>query len=250
MKKVVLCLPIPFSGMMARKTFQSIQACEGQYAGLSVSCAKSRSSNVPRGRNALAVAALDSGADWIITIDGDMVFTRENIVRAVSGAEDVVTAGAYVSRDRTDQYCAGMWGEYVGDATHTKRVPAAQKGKIAIDWSGTGFLAIPASMMRGEGVLAKKKPWFRYNIVGPEGDQDFTSEDLGFCMLCKECGVPIVLDCDNVIGHEPLSLPMVAPSVDLRDWMLKYNDLQKAVSAHGEGLAKAFLQYVEDIEGK
>jgi len=155
--------------------------------------------------------------DYLMWIDSDIVFNRDNFERLLEADKDVVT-GWYVD---INQYPAfgflhkkeKKYGRkkqpfplYDKDNLYAFRNDFQVEGKTEmykIDWVGMGWMLIK------KGVMEKiPYPWFSpkfVRILGKnEGEESITSlsEDISFQLSLKEAGIDIWLDPLIRVGHE------------------------------------------------
>lgn len=139
--------------------------------------------------------------DYMLWIDSDVVFRFEDFQRLLAHKVDMV-AGLYLMADNT--HLAAV--EHMDEARFQKEgrfeflTPAKlekRSGLVPVDYCGFGFVLVR------RGVFERLEyPWFRPIYVEIGACREFTSEDVGFCMLAKKAGIPMLVDPKVVVGHE------------------------------------------------
>ena len=159
-------------------------------------------------RNKIAKKALDSGTDYVLMVDNDVVLPRTALQNLISHTMDVCL-GYYAHRD-TDNIYRGRtclcklhdeWGvvyfnyplesEYTAKELHD--MAGAGKHVVRIHGGGMGCALIKAEVFR-----KLKYPW--YDWVNYD-DGGMLSEDLFFCEGCRKAGIPIYADTRVNCGH-------------------------------------------------
>lgn len=139
--------------------------------------------------------------DYMLWIDSDVIFRFEDFQSLLAHKVDMV-AGLYLMADNA-RYAAV---EHMDESTFKKQgefeflTPqklASRRGLVKVDYCGFGFVLVR------RGVFERLEyPWFRPVFVEMGECTDFTSEDVGFCMMAKRAGIPMMVDPSVVVGHE------------------------------------------------
>lgn len=143
-------------------------------------------------REKIAELCLEQGFDYIWWLDDDMVFPPDTLTRLMAHKKPVVSALAYQRREPYN-CCLFKWKtvphlkDYGGTFDHLNGIE--RTGLRKIDACGAACMLMETSVLRK---LADKRPWFDNKKFG---------EDLHFCKLCEEAGIPIYGDTDLIIGH-------------------------------------------------
>lgn len=148
--------------------------------------------------------------DYMLWIDSDVVFRFEDFQALLAHKVDLV-AGLYLMADNAryaavetmDESRFAERGEF--DFLTPERLEGRQ-GLVRVDYCGFGFV------LARRGVFERLDyPWFRPVYVELAGGmREFTSEDVGFCMMAKAAGIPMYVDPNVVVGHE--KAVVLAPS--------------------------------------
>jgi FkbM family methyltransferase len=139
--------------------------------------------------------------DYMLWIDSDVVFRFEDFQALLAHKVDMV-GGLYLMADNT-RYAAV---EHMDEALFQKQgefeflTPAklaSRTGLVPVDYCGFGFVLVR------RGIFEKLEyPWFRPLYIEIGGCSEFTSEDVGFCLMAKKAGLQMMIDPDVVVGHE------------------------------------------------
>jgi len=149
------------------------------------------SSVLPRNRNVLTAAALASGADWLLWVDGDIGFDANDVFRMMEYDLDLV--GAAPQR-RTKRW--GEAGAVAVDLGDGQPVMSAN-GLVRARGLATAFLLSKAEVYRkvdaepyasrdiGPSVKDSLRKWFWYEI---DADGFDVGEDYYFCRRAADAG--------------------------------------------------------------
>ncbi len=154
--------------------------------GFTVSFDDKGGSNLPRVRNRLVDAALESGCKHLMFIDDDMVW-QPDMVHNLWKHQYAIVSALTVRKQWPHFSGAVLMGE------DGKRTVAPEfKGVIEVDAVGTGFMLINMDVFR-----KLKRPWFAM----PPLREDTEGEDYFFCTNAKNEGYKVWVDCDVQVGH-------------------------------------------------
>jgi hypothetical protein len=145
--------------------------------------------------------------DYIMWIDSDIFFIPQQLQRLIDSDKDIVS-GIYKMHSNKAYATVESWDDtyYTENGTYEflteehlieKKDTGAEK-IFPVAYTGLGFMLIK------KGVFEKLKyPWFRpeWTEYG-KGVEDFTSEDVGFCINAKKAGFNIFVNSDIRVGHE------------------------------------------------
>ncbi len=139
--------------------------------------------------------------DYMLWIDSDVVFRFEDFQALLAHKVDMV-GGLYLMADN-QRYAAV---EHMDEALFQEQgefeflTPAkveSRQGLVPVDYCGFGFVLVR------RGIFEKLEyPWFRPITVEICGCSEFTSEDVGFCLMAKKAGLQMMIDPQVVVGHE------------------------------------------------
>lgn len=136
-------------------------------------------------RNMIVKRFSETDAQWLLMVDSDMSWTREQLNRILAHGDGghPVTSGWYLRQvgGRTVPVCMDQ-GAFI----------QAGQGMVAASSTGCGFLLIRRDVL-GE----LKHPWFKVEWDGERCD----GEDVTFCAKAWEAGFPVMVDTDMHIGH-------------------------------------------------
>jgi len=139
--------------------------------------------------------------DYMLWIDSDVVFRFEDFQRLLAHKVEMV-AGLYLMADNTRYSAVERMDEEIfkkqGEFEFlTPAKLANTRGLVKVDYCGFGFVLVR------KGVFERLEyPWFRPLYMEMGECTDFTSEDVGFCMMAKRAGIEMMIDPDVVVGHE------------------------------------------------
>lgn len=208
---IVACIPgREFSGRFFDAWNEFAEKCRA--VGVSLIVSRRYDAVVYYARNKVAGGDVRRGArqspwggeidyDYMLWIDSDVVFRFEDFQRLLAHKVEMV-AGLYLMADNA-RYSAV---EHMSEDTFreqgefeflTPQKLAHRHGLVKVDYCGFGFVLIR------KGVFERLEyPWFRPLYMEMGECTDFTSEDVGFCLMAKRAGIPMMIDPDVVVGHE------------------------------------------------
>jgi hypothetical protein len=97
-------------------------------------------------RNNLATLALNSGADYVLWIDSDMIFPADALVRLVDHGEPIVACN-YTTKETPPRPTASIQGE----SGPVRVFSNGQQQLEAVDVVGLGFALVRADLLRSLG---------------------------------------------------------------------------------------------------
>lgn len=155
--------------------------------------------NLARSRAELTQAFLSSGADKMVFIDTDMIFTIDNFYKLISHNLPIVS-GLYIKRN--DNNIMTFKSENNQLTTDLNRL-------LKVKYAPTGFLAITRECVEK---VIEKYPETKYkslyfnnayalydNII--DEDESYLSTDFSFCKRARSCGFEIYIDTNIRLGH-------------------------------------------------
>jgi GT2 family glycosyltransferase len=176
---------IPTYHAISPETVKSLWSLDRSKFDLSIS----RGVYVDWRRN-FTVLQSDTECSHYLFVDADIIFTERHIDKLVGLNADVVS-GAYRMREKHHHFAAGYTREpveYIADTT---------TGVLDVDFVGGGFLLVKKDVLD-----RLPYPWFHRAWAEGDGRRFQRGEDVSFCMLAREHGYRIILDCDCVVNHE------------------------------------------------
>jgi hypothetical protein len=153
---------------------------------------------VPRARNTIVATFLKSSrAEWLLWIDGDIVFEPAHVEALRTRAEWrgwKILAGVYcMKRPKGGPI-------YLDPIDPTDGVDPADGGCFAVRAAGTGCLLVHRSVYEGDAGLPRTALYADWHPCGVV-DGLYESEDWGFCRLARERGHRIMVDPSVKVGH-------------------------------------------------
>jgi len=141
--------------------------------------------------------SLDKKISHYLMIDGDVDgFTLADVDRMIGHDVDIIS-GAYPLKDKPLVICAGAFVPGQPGLVGSRYGRDLLRGKQCVDWVGAGFLLI-----RREALERMDYPWFREVMVDfGEGEQDTSTEDIGFCVQAQRAGIEVWCDFDVRLNH-------------------------------------------------
>ena len=134
-------------------------------------------------------------------IDSDMVFTPDQFMRLLEHDQDIV-AGVYKTKSGMNFAAVEHWDEekFQRDGVFdfmTEESIAGRESLIDVAYTGFGFVLVKRGVFE-----SLKYPWFRPLFHNINGLEDFSSEDVSFCLQIREKGFKIWVDPTIRVGHE------------------------------------------------
>ena len=161
-------------------------------------------------RNNIAQQCLNEKADYVLMVDNDVTLPPDALKNLLSHNERVVL-GFYAHRDNDNVYkgrtCVcrlyqpdgeayfnyPLESEYTADEMRAFR--NANVNKVQIHGGGMGCALIKADVFQ-----QLPYPWYDW-VNYHDANRGMLSEDLYFCELCKQYGIPIYTDPRVGCGH-------------------------------------------------
>lgn len=145
--------------------------------------------------------ALDTGAEWLLFLDSDVV-PPPDVYGRLRSREVPVVSGLY-SVDTPEQPHPAMWRLDENDSPTP--VPVDRKGVLNVDAVGLGCLLVSRDVLED-----LERPWFRWTKgydehpwdLRHDGERPGVSEDFHFCHRLKEAGHEIYVDTTVECLHE------------------------------------------------
>ena len=169
-----------------------------------------RGYDVATARNRIAQTALDLGTDWVLMVDNDVTLPKDALKLLLDEAEDV-NLGYYPHRNNDNRYngrtCICMLKDPEGkeyyhfplESEYTSAEMAGMKKeglkKIEVHGGGMG-----CALIRTEVFRKMEYPWYDWVNYG-DANRGMLSEDLYFCVLCRNSGIKIHADVRVGCGH-------------------------------------------------
>ena len=169
-----------------------------------------RGYDVATARNHIAQLALNLKTDYVLMVDNDVVLPTDALTKLLEDAREV-NLGYYAHRDAdnvyrgntclcklkdadgNDYYHYPLESEYSAQEMHA--IARAGVTKMEIHGGGMGCALIRTAVFE-----KLKYPWYDWVNYGDK-NRGMLSEDLFFCVLCRNSGIPIYADARVGCGH-------------------------------------------------
>jgi GT2 family glycosyltransferase len=160
--------------------------------------------NISRARNMLVEQFLDTGLDWLLMADTDMVFAPDTVTRLLRAADPearpVVGALCFSQKHNGDPASTiYMAREIDGGLLFIPAPDWPEETVMLADATGAGFLLVHRSVFGRirEAVQDEAAPWFRETVSGTT----LIGEDLTFCVRAAMAGIPVHVHTGVQVGH-------------------------------------------------
>ena len=169
-----------------------------------------RGYDVATARNRIAQKAIDLETDYVLMVDNDVVLPKDALKLLLEEAREV-NLGYYAHRgtdniyrgntcicrlkdsDGKDYYHYPLESEYSAEEMHA--IAQAGVAKMEVHGGGMG-----CALIRTEVFRKTSYPWYDWVNYG-DANRGLLSEDLYFCCLCRNSGIPIYGDVRVGCGH-------------------------------------------------
>ena len=169
-----------------------------------------RGYDVATARNRIAQKAISMNADYVLSVDNDVVLPPDALTLLLEGEEDVVL-GYYAHRNADNRYNGRTcicklkdehgkeYYNYPLESEYTAKELAAlaESGTHRIEVHGGGM---GCSLIRTDVFRRLSYPWYDWVNYG-DNNRGMLSEDLYFCQLCHISGIPVKADTRVGCGH-------------------------------------------------
>jgi hypothetical protein len=146
---------------------------------------------IPGARNSLVKRALERGAEWVLFLDDDHVWTDDHLMQLL--AHDEMIVGSLYFR-RQPPFAPLAFSHMDDDGTYTaidlSKLPA--EGLLKVHAVGTAGLLVRSEVFR-----AIEPPWFEWGKV----DNWEAGEDIIFCEKARDAGFDVYVDLGSQLGH-------------------------------------------------
>lgn len=169
-----------------------------------------RGYDVATARNRIAQMALDLETDYVLMVDNDVALPKDALKKLLEDARDV-NLGYYAHRDADNIYrgntCICRLKDKDGNnyyhypleseysAVEMQAMEKAGLKKVEVHGGGMG-----CALIRTEVFRKITYPWYDWVNYGDK-NRGMLSEDLYFCVLCKNHGIPVYADVRVGCGH-------------------------------------------------
>lgn len=203
-----ILIAVPTFETIYPDTYQSIYALDK--GGHETSFEFVRGYDVATARNRIAQRSIDVGADYVLSVDNDVVLPKNALTLLLEDAKEV-NLGYYAHRNADNQYngqtclCklkdanGNQYYHYPLESEYTakelKTLADAGEKKIVIHGGGMGCALIRTDVFR-----KATYPWYDWVNYG-DANRGMLSEDLYFCEVCRNSGFEIYADVRVRCGH-------------------------------------------------
>lgn len=169
-----------------------------------------RGYDVATARNRIAQLSIDLGTDYVLMVDNDVTLPKDALKLLLEDARQV-NLGYYAHRGTDNLYDGRTclcrlkdkdgkeYYNYPLESEYTSKEMLAMKAaggrKIEIHGGGMG-----CALIRTEVFRKLTYPWYDWVNYG-DANRGMLSEDLFFCVLCRNSGIPIYGDVRVGCGH-------------------------------------------------
>lgn len=222
MRRILVCTPA-YGGLLTTEYMMSFLRCTDEAAALGIQLGiylLKNESFIQRGRNRCAYAALQGGWDALFFIDADIRWTWAEM-KLLLDSESPIIAGAYPAKtlpitlnfDPLPEHARQYFYNGRRDLSSFQKFTeeAGSTGEVEIQHATTGFMLIDCSVLRK---LKNSRPSYRYPcLISGETevhhdyfksgvyDEDFLTEDYGFCRAARKEGFRIMLQTQAHVDH-------------------------------------------------
>jgi len=141
--------------------------------------------------------------DYIMWIDSDIIFQPEQFFKLIDQDKDIIS-GMYMMSDNihyaTVEHMDDSYFQKQGNYKFMQRKDLKRKKKklFKVDYTGMGWMLVKKGVHE-----SFTYPWFHPRIKKyPNGWEEFTWDDVEFCLRARENGYDIWIDPKIIVGHE------------------------------------------------
>ena len=155
---------------------------------------------LPEARTILAKRFLQTGYEWALWMDDDVIPPADGLEKLLSHNLPLVT-GLYPTRKKWGEQTLSAWVK-ASDGRKSGYVAIGfdQPGRLVkVDVAGMGFLLMHRSVLE-----SVPMPWFRWTWLDERDVDDATaqtSEDFFFFQRCASYGIPLYADMEVLCAH-------------------------------------------------
>ena len=169
-----------------------------------------RGYDVATARNNIAQMALDTGADYVLMVDNDVVLPTDALKLLLEDPKDVCI-GYYAHRGNDNLYhgrtCACKLKDENGEEYYHYPLESEYSGQEMKDRASAGIRKIEihgggmgCALIRTDVFRKTVYPWYDWVNYG-DANRGMLSEDLYFCTQCRIHRIPIYADVRVACGH-------------------------------------------------
>lgn len=142
----------------------------------------------------------------LMWIDSDIIFTPQDFQKLLDNDKDVVS-GLYSMTDQQHYTAVQEWDEEYFLQHGTFRFLQKNEARIyklplmPVVYNGMGFMLVKKGVFE-----SLQYPWFEPIHKTIQNIEDFTSEDVAFCLKAREKGYEIFVDPAVIVGHQKMMI--------------------------------------------
>lgn len=159
---------------------------------------------IPAGRNLVVKEFLETGSEWLLFVDDDILFTHKEILELFKYADKdkaPIVGGLYFGRlGGATEVILPVWLMFEKGGTFTSIKEFTGEALQKVDVLGMGFTLIHRSVFERIGIAMGRDDdwlWFGHDLR----DGKRMGEDVTFCMRAADCGFPIYGCTAVTLGH-------------------------------------------------
>lgn len=213
--RIIFCLPgNQFSGNFLTCWTELVSYCMSK--GINFALSQRSSCNIYYVRNMCLGADVSRGKnqkpfdgkvdyDYIMWIDSDQIFNPQQFQKLLDHDKDIV-AGMYRMENGTQYAVCKEWDEkYFKKNGHfefltpndVETSELDKNGLLEVSYVGMGFMLVKNGVFE-----SMKYPWFKPIMQKIGKAEDFTMEDVTFCLNAQKLGFKVYVDTSIIVGHE------------------------------------------------
>jgi len=170
------------------------------------------------------------GFDAFLTIDSDIGFTLDNILKLINHNVDIV-GSPYLIHGSDTIYECGRFSEIMGNID--RKCNISEKGLQPVHWMGSGMMLIKRNVFE-----KIEYPWYRHFMIQAGNRQKEAGEDISFCMGASNAGFKIWCDFDNPVNHKKRNQ-------DSFDWNI--HNIKKEIQVENQQKQRPGTQLKEEL---
>jgi hypothetical protein len=150
-------------------------------------------------RNKLARVFLSGEAEWLLTVDTDMVWEPEDWARLRDSALEqsaLFVSGTYMVANDPPAPCAVV---FLDEGFYSLKITEDTDEMYRVSAVGAGFSLIHRDVFLKSADAGNDHEWYEHGRRAPNGQT--LPEDYAFCSRVGEAGIPIYLNTKVRIGH-------------------------------------------------
>lgn len=151
-----------------------------------------RNRGVNDGRSGMRRQDPVPGVSHFLFVDSDIAFSADD-VRAALALNAALVTHPYLSQKQDGLYEVG---ELDTDGAVSMRHGSEMRGIVRVSYTAAGFLLVRADVF-----TRLPYPWFHHRLIRKGDEVAECGEDVGFCLLAREAGIPLFCNFDRPVYH-------------------------------------------------